>query len=88
MIFGSNPSSLFAQHNRFIQDFVERLENSKKYILLVAETIPEDSYGYKATPESLSFAENLLHIGYALDSRSQFLLEVCTSREWKTDTVF
>lgn len=88
LLFCSSPSSLLAQEHRFIEDFVERLENSKKYILLVAETMPEDSYSYKATPESLSFAENLLHIGYALDWHSQSLLGGRASREWKTDTVF
>jgi len=84
----STTSSLFAQDHRFIEDFIERLGNSKKYILLVAESMPEGCYGYKATPESLSFAENLLHIGYALDWHSQSLLGGRASREWKTDTVY
>ncbi|MFC4634419.1 DinB family protein [Dokdonia ponticola] len=87
-LLSASTSSLIAQDHRFVEDFVERLENSKKYILLVAETMPEDSYSYKATPESLSFAENLLHIGYALDWHSQSLLGGRASREWKTDTVF
>ena len=41
LLFCSSPSSLLAQEHRFIEDFVERLENSKKYILLLAETMPE-----------------------------------------------
>lgn len=81
-------SPLFGQHDKFIEDFVERLENSRKYLILVAETMPEDKYGFKATPESLSFAENLLHIGYAMDWHSQSLLGGRPSRDWNTDTVY
>lgn len=36
--------------------------------------MPEDKYNFKATPEALSFAENLIHIGYAIDWHSQSLL--------------
>ncbi len=79
---------LNAQENAFIKDFVERLENSKKYLLLVAQEMPEEKYNYKATPESLSFADNLLHIGYALDWHSESLLGGRESRDWKTDTKY
>ena len=88
MLFSSIESTLFAQQNDFIKDYVERLENSKKYLILVAETMPEDKYNFKATPESMSFAENLMHIGYAIDWHSQSLLGGRESRVWKTDTVF
>jgi len=81
-------SPLFAQQDRFVEDFLERLENSKKYLLLVAETMPEDNYGFKASPESLSFGENLMHIGYAVDWHSQSLLGGRESRVWKTDTLY
>lgn len=84
----SLSSTLLAQQNPFVKDFLERLENSKKYILVVAETMPEDKYNYRATPESLTFAENLMHIGYAIDWHSQSLLRGRKSREWETDTVF
>ena len=50
--------------------------------------IPEETYDFKATSESLSFAENLLHIGFALDWHSQSLLGGRESREWKTDTIY
>lgn len=78
----------FAQDNKFISDYLERLENSKKYLLLVAETMPEDKYTFKASPESLSFAQNLLHIGYAMDWHSQSLLGGREARVWQTDTIF
>ncbi len=88
LIFSSLASSLLAQQNDFILDYVERLENSRKYLILVAQTMPEDKYDFKATPESLSFAENLMHIGYAMDWHSQSLLGGRASREWQTDTIY
>ena len=88
ILFSTTTSPLFAQQNSFIKDYLERLENSRKYLILVAETMPEDKYDFKASPESLTFAENLLHIGYAADWHSQSLLGGRASRDWKTDTIF
>jgi uncharacterized damage-inducible protein DinB len=79
---------LWAQQNDFISEYLERLEQSRKYLLMVAETMPEELYDFKASPESLSFAENLLHIGYALDWHSQSLLGGRESRDWNTDLVY
>lgn len=81
-------ASLFAQQNKFIDDSIERLENSRKYLLLVADIMPEEKYGFKATDESLSFSENLMHIGYALDWHSQSLIGDREARVYQTDTVF
>ena len=86
MLFSSCISPLFAQEHDFIKDYLERLENSRKYLILVAETMPEDKYEFKATPESKSFAENLMHIGWALDWHSQSLLGGRAARDWETDT--
>ncbi|GLU44604.1 hypothetical protein Musp01_22280 [Muricauda sp. NBRC 101325] len=79
-------SSLFGQNNVFIKDYLERLENSKKYLILVAESMPSEKYNYQATPESMSFAENLMHIGWAMDWHSQTLLGEREERDWETDT--
>ncbi len=86
ILFSSVLSPLFAQQNAFVKDYLERLENSRKYLLLVAETMPEDTYEFKATPESMSFAENLMHIGWAMDWHSQTLLGGREARDWNTDT--
>ncbi|MDT0557379.1 DinB family protein [Ichthyenterobacterium sp. W332] len=88
IILASSSLSIYAQDQNFISDYIERLENSKKYLILVAETMPQDKYNFKASPESLTFAENLLHIGYAMDWHSQSLLGGRASRDWKTDTIF
>ncbi|WP_405412830.1 DinB family protein [Maribacter sp. Asnod1-A12] len=79
---------LLAQQDKFIEDAIERLENSRKYLLLVADMMPEEKYGYKATEESLSFTENLMHIGFALDWHSQSLIGDREARVYQTDTVF
>ncbi|WP_341216029.1 DinB family protein [uncultured Wocania sp.] len=88
MLFSSVTLPVFAQQNNFIKDYLERLVNSHKYLILVAETMPENKYNFKASSESLSFAENLMHIGYAVDWHSQSLLGGRESRDWKTDTIF
>ena len=88
MLFSLVPSPMFAQQHSFTKDYLERLENSRKYLILVAETMPEDKYDFRASPESLTFAENLMHIGYAIDWHSQSLLGGRESRDWKTDTIY
>ena len=86
MFCSSFSSPLFAQENDFIKEYLERLENSKKYLILVAETMPEDKYDFKATQESMSFAENLMHIAWAMDWHSQSLMGGREARDWNTDT--
>jgi len=88
ILLSKSVTPLLAQQDNFIKDYLERLENSRKYLMLVAETMPEDNYDYKASPASLTFAENLMHIGYAIDWHSQSLLGERESRVWKTDTIF
>lgn len=85
MLYSYCTAPLFAQQNDFIKQYVERLENSRTYLLLVAENMPEDKYNYKATPESKSFAENLMHIGWAMDWHSQSLLDGREARDWQSD---
>lgn len=86
MLSSSISAPLFAQQNDYIKQYLERLENSKTYLMIIAENMPEDKYGYKATPESKSFAENFMHIGWAMDWHSQSLLGGREARDWKTDT--
>lgn len=85
LLFLLTPS-LFAQQSSFIVEYLERLENSRKYLILVAENMPEEKYDFRATPESMSFAENLMHIGWAMDWHSQSLLGNRKARDWSTDT--
>lgn len=86
MLLFSFTQPIFAQENDFIKEYLERLEKSKEYLILVAETMPEDKYDFKATPESMSFAENLMHIAWAMDWHSQSLMGEREARDWNTDT--
>ena len=86
LLTSSYVSPLFAQQNDFIKEYLEQLENSKKYLILVAETMPENQFDFKATPESMSFSENLMHIGWAMDWHSQSLMGGRKARDWNTDT--
>ena len=86
MFLSSFSQPTFAQENDFIKEYLERLEKSKEYLILVAETMPEDKYEFKATPESMSFAENLMHISWAMDWHSQSLIGGREARDWNTDT--
>lgn len=87
-ILSSVASPTFAQQDHFIEDFLERLENAKNYVLVVAEDMPKENYHYKSSQDAMSFAENFLHIGYAMDWHSQSLLGGREARDWKTDTLF
>ena len=86
LIFSSCISPVLAQQNDLIKDYLERLENSRKYLILVAEEMPEDKFEFKASPESMSFEENLMHIAWAMDWHSQSLLGGREARDWNTDT--
>ncbi|MBU2927106.1 DinB family protein [Winogradskyella psychrotolerans] len=86
MLLSSLTQPIFAQENDFIKEYLERLEKSKEYLILVAETMPEDKYEFKATLESMSFSENLMHIGWAMDWHSQSLMAGREARDWNTDT--
>ena len=84
--FSSFSAHLNAQESAYIKEYLERLANSRKYLVLVAETMPEEKFGFKATPESLSFEEHLMHIAWALDWHSQSLMGGREARDWDTDT--
>lgn len=85
ILFSLMVLPVFGQQDPFIKEYLERLENSKKYLVLVAETMPEDKYTYKPTPESMSFAEHFMHIGWAMDWHSQSLMGGRIARDWNTD---
>ncbi|NMH89064.1 DinB family protein [Flavivirga algicola] len=88
IMVNSMISSLSAQEGNFIKDYLERLENSRKYLIKVAEIVPEDKYDFKASLESKTFAENLMHIGAAMDWHCQSLLGGRNPRDFSTDTTF
>lgn len=85
VLFSCNSKKTNKQDD-FIKDYIERLENSRKYLILVAEAMPEDKYGFNPSPETMSFNENLMHIAWAMDWHSQTLLGGREARDWNSDT--
>lgn len=58
---------VYAQQDSFIKDYLERWETSKKYMLAVAEAMPEEKYGFRPAAEVMSFAEQAMHIAAVID---------------------
>lgn len=54
-------SNLTAQNN-VVSAFLLKWENSKNYLLEIAENMPEANYNFKPTERQMSFEEQLLHI--------------------------
>ena len=51
------------------QQLASAIRTVRKNTIIVAEDIPEESYGYRVTPDGRSVAETLLHIAAALADR-------------------
>ncbi len=54
-------NNIFAQVE-VVSTFIEKWDNSKDYLLAVAEAMPEDKYDYKPAEREMSFREQLFHI--------------------------
>jgi uncharacterized damage-inducible protein DinB len=48
---------------KLISAHQQKLKEAMLYTLEVAEKMPEAQYGYRPTPEEMSFGEQLLHLG-------------------------
>ena len=55
----SNPINA---QNDILSAFLIKWENSKNYLIELAETMPEEKYGFKPTERQMSFQEQLIHI--------------------------
>ena len=51
--------------------FLLKWENSKNYLLEIAESMPEEHYSFKPTERQMSFKEQLLHIKQNMISLSE-----------------
>lgn len=60
MFLFMNP--LLAQHFGAKEAFLEKWENSKHYLIALAEAMPEENYDFKPTERQQSFKEQLIHI--------------------------
>lgn len=72
-----------AQKTTVKEAFLEKWENSKNYLLDMAEMMPEEEYDYKPTERQRSFKEQLLHIKDNMEwlSTSYFASELEKSQE-------
>lgn len=58
---------MFAQQANVKDAFLEKWENSKNYLVEMAQLMPEEDYGFKPTERQRSFAEQLEHIQGNMD---------------------
>ena len=58
---------LIAQQTTSKEAFLEKWENSKNYLLEIAEAMPEEFYNFKPTEREMSFKEQLVHIKGNMD---------------------
>ncbi len=56
-------TALFSQaQSRFFEVYLEKWENSKNYMLAVADAMPETAFDFKPTEREMTFAAQLAHI--------------------------
>jgi len=55
-------ANINAQQTSVKTAFLEKWENSKNYLIEIAEAMPEDVYDFKPTERQMSFKEQLMHI--------------------------
>ncbi len=63
------------------EQLAESMRTVRGNTILIAEDIPEDKYGYRATPETRSVAETLLHVVAGAQAARRILNERITSFE-------
>lgn len=64
--------------------FLEKWENSKNYLIAIAEAMPEESYDFKPTERQMSFKEQLIHIKGNMDWLSNaYFTDIAYKKEKK-----
>lgn len=62
-----NYLTIMAQQITPKLSFLEKWDNSKSYLIAIAEAMPEDKYDFKPTERQMSFKEQLIHIKGNMD---------------------
>ena len=62
-----NSSAIIAQQISPKLAFLEKWENSKIYLIAIAEAMPEGHYNFKPTERQMGFNEQLVHIKGNMD---------------------
>lgn len=55
-------TNLVSAQREVVNVFVEKWDNSKVYLVKMAESMPEDKFDFKPTDREMSFKEQLFHI--------------------------
>lgn len=75
--------NIFAQQTTAKTAWIEKWENSKNYLIGIAEVMPEEFYDFKPTERQMSFKEQLIHIKGNMDWLS---FTYFTEKEFKKET--
>lgn len=67
LIFITTTTTIMAQQTTIKDAWLEKWENSKTYLLAMAEAMPGEKYDFKPTPRQMSFKEQLMHIKGNMD---------------------
>lgn len=88
------PFSMMAQQTDVKGAFLEKWENSKIYLIAIAEAMPEEYYDFKPTERQMSFKEQLIHVKGNMDwlsttyfTTSEFKRETSTLPSTKAETI-
>ncbi|WP_338407014.1 DinB family protein [uncultured Flavobacterium sp.] len=55
-------SNMISAQTFITENFVEKWENSKSYLLQMAEAMPEEKYTFKPSEREMNFKEQIIHI--------------------------
>ena len=87
-------SNVLAQQTTPKEAFLEKWENSKHYMIAMAEAMPAEHYDFKPTERQMSFKEQLIHIKGNMDwlsntffTEKEFKREKTTLPETKDETI-
>ncbi|MBZ0327768.1 MAG: DinB family protein [Altibacter sp.] len=87
-------SNVLAQQTTPKEAFLEKWENSKHYMIAMAEAMPAEHYDFKPTERQMSFKEQLIHIKGNMDwlsntffTEKEFKKEKTTLPETKDETI-
>lgn len=84
LLFGLNARAQKID-SLFLATSISKLQHAKEYTLKVASLMPAEKYGFKPTPEEMSFGEQLLHLSSNMGRLSASYLGGGTNPVTKTD---
>tara|TARA_R110000787_G_scaffold28923_4_gene78744 strand:- start:22810 stop:23328 length:519 start_codon:yes stop_codon:yes gene_type:complete len=67
LLIALNTTTIMAQQITPKLAFLEKWENSKSYLIAIAEAMPEENYNFKPTERQMTFKEQLMHIKGNMD---------------------